>query len=70
MNTDYQDKELVCALCNERFIFTSGEQSFLNDLKDKGKISFVVQPKRCPACRQKRREEKATQEFNSGYPVE
>lgn len=68
MNTDYQDKEFVCALCSEPFLWTSGEQSFLNDLMEKGKINFITPPKRCQPCRQKRREEKSQQEFNSGYP--
>lgn len=67
MNTDYQDKELVCAICDTVFIWGSGEQSFINDLKDKGKIQFVVMPKRCPDCRQKRKEEKAQATFNNGY---
>lgn len=57
MNTNYQDKEIVCALCGMNFVWTSGEQSFLNDLKDAGKIQFVVSPKRCPDCRRIRKEE-------------
>lgn len=69
MNQDYKDKDLVCTVCDNPFIWTSGEQSFINDLKDKGKIQFVQEPKRCAECRQKRREEKARETFNSGYPI-
>ena len=69
MNTNYEDKEIVCALCDTNFMWTSGEQSFLNDLKDEGKIQFVVLPKRCPDCRRKKKEEEENNKnFNSGYP--
>ena len=66
MNIDYQDKEFTCILCNLPFAWTSGEQSFLNDLLQKGKINSITPPKRCAPCRQKRQQE--NNNFNSGYP--
>ena len=45
----YEDKQLVCVQCEQEFVLTAGEQE---DLADKG---FTNQPKRCMACRQKRR---------------
>lgn len=61
MNDVFEDIEIKC-VCGETFMWTSGEQGFLYDLKDSGKIQFVLTPKRCPKCRQKRKEEKALQE--------
>jgi len=59
MNQDksqYQNIELIC-LCGEPFIWTAGEQAFLQGLIDDGKtnkngspITFM-QPKRCKECR-------------------
>lgn len=49
----YTDKTLTCADCNEEFIFTSGEQEFF---AEKG---FTNEPKRCPACRVKKRRERS-----------
>lgn len=54
--TEYNDIELVC-LCGAPFTWTAGEQKFLNDLVNEGKIASVQQPKRCAPCRQKNREE-------------
>lgn len=65
MNTEYEDKNLTCVLCTNPFTWTSGEQSFLNDLKKEGKINSIMIPKRCAPCRQKKKEEA---NFNSGYP--
>lgn len=59
----YQDIELKC-LCGESFIWSVGEQEFLNDLAIKGKIQEVVPPKRCFVCKQKKREQQTRQESN------
>lgn len=69
-STDYQEKSLVC-FCGERFVWTSGEQSFMNTLLQEGRIPAVKTPRNCPKCRERRREErqvKESQNFNSDYP--
>jgi len=45
----YEDKTLTCQECGTSFTFTGGEQEFFNA---KG---FTNEPRRCPACRQVRR---------------
>jgi len=47
--TKFEDKTLVCCDCGEEFVFTAGEQEFY---KEKG---FDNEPKRCKACRQKKK---------------
>ena len=44
-----EDKTLVCQDCGPEFVFTAGEQAFY---KEKG---FDNEPKRCKACRDKRK---------------
>ena len=46
------DKTLVCKDCGAEFVFTEGEQAFY---AEKG---FTNEPKRCKACRDKRKAEK------------
>ena len=46
------DKTLVCSDCGKEFVFTEGEQAFY---AEKG---FTNEPKRCKACRDKRKAEK------------
>lgn len=46
----YEDKVLICQECGKEFVWTAGEQEFY---ASKG---FTNEPKRCPACRKKRRE--------------
>ena len=64
MIEEYKDIEIIC-LCGESFIWSSGEQSFMNQLKEDGKISFVQTPKRCQPCRKKHKEERARREGNN-----
>ena len=68
MFEEYKDIELVC-LCGKPFIWTVGEQTFMNQLKEDGKISAVQTPKRCQSCRVKHKEERARREgnFNREY---
>ncbi len=40
----YTDKTLVCADCNQEFVFTGSEQQFFADRQ-------FSEPRRCPACR-------------------
>lgn len=42
-------KKIVCCDCGEKFFFTGGEQRYYEERK-------LSEPKRCPACRQKRKE--------------
>lgn len=66
--SEYQDKELTC-VCGKPFIWTSGEQEFMNDLLQKGKLDEeqpdgtirpgrVIPPKRCKDCRMKKKQER------------
>ena len=48
---DFQDQQLTCADCGATFTFTAAEQAFY---ADKG----FSAPKRCPACRQKKKDER------------
>jgi CxxC-x17-CxxC domain-containing protein len=45
----FEDQVLICADCNQEFIFTVGEQEFY---ADKG---LVNSPKRCKGCRSNRK---------------
>ena len=47
-----EDKTLICQDCGAEFLFTVGEQEFY---KAKG---FDNEPKRCKACRDKRKAER------------
>jgi hypothetical protein len=60
----YQDIEKTC-VCGKGFIWTSGEQLFMNRLYEEGKIKEIVEPKRCPDCRKKKKE-RYEQRQNSG----
>lgn len=51
----YQDIKKVCVQCNEEFIWTGGEQKFMNQLFEEGKIKAVIEPKRCPDCRKEKK---------------
>jgi len=50
MYNPYEDITLNCT-CGREFIWTAGEQAFMNDLYEKGKIAEVCAPKRCKECR-------------------
>ena len=57
-NTEqYQDINLTC-VCNSPFVWTRGEQLFINKLKDEGKIPSVQTPRRCLDCRAKKKAER------------
>jgi CxxC-x17-CxxC domain-containing protein len=51
----YEDKTLVCAECNNEFVFSASEQEFY---AEKG---FENEPKRCPTCRQERKKQRRAQ---------
>lgn len=48
----FQEKTLKCSDCSTNFAFTTGEQQFF---QTKG---FTEDPRRCPACRAKRKSER------------
>jgi len=48
---EFQDKLLKCIDCGVDFLFTAGEQSFFHDKQ------FRNEPKRCKACKNKKRAE-------------
>jgi CxxC-x17-CxxC domain-containing protein len=56
----FEDITLHCIECGEAFVFTAGEQAFYSD---KGLLN---EPKRCPECRNRRRQER---EQGVEYPI-
>lgn len=63
MSTKIEDTNLFCADCNTEFIWTVGQQEFMQSLKENGKLDRlsndgvtmiegqVTPPKRCDDCR-------------------
>lgn len=51
----FEDKTLTCEDCGAEFTFTGSEQEFY---KERG---FENEPKRCPDCRAKRKDERRSQ---------
>ena len=56
----YEDKTLECVECGASFTFTASEQEFF---AEKG---FTNEPKRCPNCRQSRRDQRGSQGGSEG----
>ena len=60
---EYEDMEVVCR-CGVPFVWTQGEQSFLQSLVEEEKVNkdgspvTFTKPKRCEDCRRKKREER------------
>lgn len=52
--SEYKDKTITCVDCGEEFVFTARDQEFY---AEKG---FNNEPKRCKACRDKKKAEKNT----------
>ncbi len=55
----FYDKTLVCWDCGHDFVWTAGEQSYY--LRKK-----LAEPKRCPHCRQTKREVFARKQTHAG----
>lgn len=53
----FRDIILRCIECGQEFVFTAGEQAFY---ADKGLLN---EPRRCPECRAKRRQEREAVEY-------
>ena len=49
---EFQDKTIKCVDCGTEFVFTARDQEFY---KEKG---FTNEPKRCKACRDKKKAER------------
>ena len=60
MSLSYEDRTLTCADCGQSFIFTADDQSYH---AEKG---YTNEPKRCPNCRQSRRDRRMSEGFG-GY---
>ena len=56
----YEDKTLECVDCGSNFTFSASEQEFF---ANKG---FTNEPKRCPDCRQSRKEQRRAQGYDTG----
>jgi len=56
---NFKDKRLTCVDCGNTFLFSPGEQYYY---ASKG----LVQPKRCPECRKKRKLTLVPQEVRDG----
>jgi hypothetical protein len=54
----FQDKSIVCSDCAATFIFSTGEQEFF---ATKG---FTNEPRRCPSCRQVRKQQQGNRTEN------
>jgi CxxC-x17-CxxC domain-containing protein len=57
----YQDRRLTCVDCGQAFTFSADDQSFH---AEKG---FTNDPKRCPSCRQARRDQRSNDGYGDGY---
>ncbi len=57
----YQDKTLTCVDCGQAFVFSGEDQSYF---AQKG---YANEPKRCPSCRQARRNERGFSGGGSSY---
>ncbi len=60
----YEDKTLTCMDCGRGFTFTAGEQEFF------AKKGLANEPKRCPDCRQSRRQERRDSGDGTARPRE
>lgn len=57
----YEDKTLECVDCGASFTFSASEQEFFANR------GFTNEPKRCPDCRQARKDQRRSQGYdNSG----
>lgn len=56
---NFQDKQLTCVDCGATFVFTRGERYYY---AGKG----LVEPKRCKACRERRRNTLLPEEVRNG----
>lgn len=53
---EFKDKTITCCDCHQDFVFTAGEQEFY---QTKG---LTNEPKRCKACRDKKKQARAERE--------
>jgi hypothetical protein len=68
----YEDLALSCKFCGNHFIWTQGEQEFIQRLIDAGKKNrdgspiIYAEPKRCIDCRLKKKKMMEARNRNSG----
>ncbi len=56
----FQDRTLTCADCSSSFLFSADDQRYH---AEKG----YTEPKRCPACRAKRRQDRGSMDAGGGF---
>ena len=68
MKIEFQDKIIVCRVCGEEFLWSSGEQEFYYDRE-------LSQPTKCKDCREhlrrkshRQQEERQAREVNNDRP--
>ena len=61
MNKEYKDKTITCVDCNCEFVFTARDQEFYQE------HGFNNEPKRCKACRDKKKAEKRNTNRQTRY---
>ena len=57
----YQDQTLSCAECGQPFTFSADDQAY------HAQKGYTNQPKRCPTCRQSRRDQRYSGGGGGGY---
>jgi hypothetical protein len=55
------DKQIQCAECKSTFLFTEQAEKKLRELVTEGKIQEYHEPKRCPPCRNARKQRSRSQ---------
>jgi CxxC-x17-CxxC domain-containing protein len=56
----YQDRTLTCVECGQGFIFSADDQAY------HAQKGYTNEPKRCPTCRQSRRDQRYSGGYSSG----
>ena len=57
----YEDRNLTCLDCGQSFVFSADDQAYH---AEKG---YANEPKRCPSCRQIRRNQRSNDGYGGGY---
>ena len=60
---NFKDKQLTCVDCGKVFVFTKGEQYFF------ASKAGLAEPKRCPVCRERRRNTLVPEEVRNGCQI-
>ena len=57
----YEDRTLACVECDQSFTFSADDQAY------HAERGYTNEPKRCPSCRQARRDRRTSDGFSDGY---